>query len=291
MAQKRKANPRKIDVDTLPSAMKKHFERLGLSTIEEYKSWCKKNDFSCGLNKDSQQRRNEFSKITIQKIDGLMSNEKRSRNLKDIIPKIHNGELTPDKLRNDITKEIAQIFQKQEQSETLLNLLLNVEEKSELLDDTKFVKAIHAISTYSNSWIRPIETWKVKKHNLNRQYADLLRHLFVQYDIPTFMDNVWFADNSTHHEWYIHIGSGQNIRSAPKLPVTLTKKMAHQFLMAPKQYSVEEAIRWGQVHALGGDKRLMDALRGTHIIPDFSNDVFWLSVIRFFVANPMLYHF
>lgn len=288
MAQKRKVNPRKIDVNTLPGAMKRHIEQLGISSIDEYKSWCKKNNFSAGLNKDSQQRRNELSKIAIQNIDGLMSNEKKSRNLKDVIPKIYNGELTPDKLRNDITKEIAQIFQNQEQSENLLNLLLNIEEKSELLDDIRFVKAIHTISKYSNRWIRPIQSWKVKKHNRNRQFADLLRHLFVAYDMPAFMDNVWFADNSSHHGWYIHIGSGQNIRSAPDFPVPLTKKMAHHFLKAPKQYSIEEAIRWGQVQALGGDKRLTDALRETHLITDFSNDDFWLSVIRFFIANPML---
>ena len=288
MAQKRKINPRKIDMDTLPRSMKRHLEQLRLSSIDEYKNWCKNNDFSAGLNKDSQQRRNELSKITIQNIDVLISNEKKSRNLKDVLPKIYNGELTPDKLRNDISKEIAKIFQNQEKSETHLNLLLNIEEKSELLDELRFVKAIQSILKYSNRWIREIQTWKVKKHNRNRQFADLLRHLFVVYEMPAFMDNVWFKDNTTHHEWYIHIGSGQNIRTAPGIPVTLTKKMAHQFLMAPKQYSVEEAIRWGQVQALGGDKRLTDALRETHLITDFTNNEFWLSVIRFFVANPML---
>ena len=288
MAQKRKINPRKIDIDTLPGVMKRHFEQLGLSSIDEYKNWCKKNDFSSGLNKDSIQRRNELSKVVIQEIDGVMSIEKKSRNLKEIIPKIYNGELTPDQLRNDITKEIAQIFHNQEQSDFLLNLLVNIEEKSELLVDIRFVTAIHAISKYSNRWIRPIQRWKVKKHNRNRQFADLLRHLFVTYDIPAFMDNVWFTDNSTHHEWYIHIGSGQNIGTAPGIPVTLTKKMAHHFLSAPKQYSVEEAIRWGQVQALGGDKRLIDAIRETHLIRNFTNDDFWLSVIRFFIENPML---
>ena len=64
--------------------------------------------------------------------------------------------------------------------------------------------------------------------------------------------------------------------------------MAHHFLSAPKQYTVDEALRWGQVHALGGAKRLVDALRGTHMISNFSNDDFWLNVIRFFIANSML---
>jgi hypothetical protein len=68
----------------------------------------------------------------------------------------------------------------------------------------------------------------------------------------------------------------------------MSKAMAHHFLEAPYDYSIEGAIRWGQVHALGGGARLTDALLGTRIGPDFSNGEFWSSVIRFFVANPLL---
>ena len=51
---------------------------------------------------------------------------------------------------------------------------------------------------------------------------------------------------------------------------------------------MDEALRWGQVHALGGNKRLLDAFRGTRLIQDFEHDDFWLNVFRFFIANPML---
>ena len=64
--------------------------------------------------------------------------------------------------------------------------------------------------------------------------------------------------------------------------------MAHHFLKAPKHYTVEEALRWGQVHALGGDRYLVDALRQARLTQSFSNDDFWMNVIRFFIANPML---
>ena len=64
--------------------------------------------------------------------------------------------------------------------------------------------------------------------------------------------------------------------------------MAHHFLKAPKHYTIEEALRWGQVHALGGDRYLADALRETRLTRNFSNDDFWMNVIRFFIANPML---
>ncbi len=43
-----------------------------------------------------------------------------------------------------------------------------------------------------------------------------------------------------------------------------------------------------QVHALGGDRRLADALRGTQLVTDLRDNDFALSVIRFFIRNPML---
>ena len=170
----------------------------------------------------------------------------------------------------------------------LLQLLLYLEENSELLKDETYIEGIAAIANHAENWIRPLETWQVKSHNRDRQFAELARHLFAEYHVPTFMERVWFTENETYQNWYKHIGAGQNIRTAPDIPTLLTKKMAHHFLQAPKQYTVEEALRWGQVHALGGDKRLADALRGTRLIGDFGNDDFWLNVFRFFIANPML---
>jgi len=64
--------------------------------------------------------------------------------------------------------------------------------------------------------------------------------------------------------------------------------MAHCFLEAPDDYTIEQALRWGQVRALGGDRRLMEVLRGTRLVTSFEHEDFWITVIRFFVANPLL---
>lgn len=288
MAKKKKGSKTKIPIEECSLKMQAHIHQLGLSTVEEYKKWCGRHNFSRGLEKNSRQLRKELSVVTAIKASEIMANEKKSRNLKEIIPKIYNGELQSEQLRNGTAKEIALAFQKSNSREPLLKLMVYLEENSELLEDVSFIKGIETIANHSDSWIRPLETWQVKRHNRDRQFSGLLRHLFAAYDVPSFMDRVWLTENETHQNWYKHIGIGQNIRTAPDIPVMLTKKMAHHFLKAPKQYNVEEAIRWGQVHALGGDKRLMDALRGTRIIRNFRNNDFWLNVIRFFIANPML---
>jgi hypothetical protein len=79
----------------------------------------------------------------------------------------------------------------------------------------------------------------------------------------------------------------RNIRNA-ETPVPLTKMIAHHMVLAPDDSSMEGAIRWGQVHALGGDHRLVEAIRGTRLATNFSDDEFWLSVFRFFIDNPLL---
>ncbi len=272
----------------LPWTMRDHIHKLGLSTVEEYKLWCRQHNFCCKLRKNYRERINELSALSSISVSQIMANEKKGRNLKEVLPKIYKEELDGENLRNPIAKEIAYAFERSNSREDLLRLMLYIGENSELLKDTSYIKGIEMIANHADSWIRPLESWFVKRHNRDWQFSQLLRHLFAKYDIPQFMDRVWLIENETYQNWYKHIGSGQNIRTAPEIPITLTKKMAHHFLSAPKHYNVDEALRWGQVQALGGDKRLMDALRGTHLIKNFSNDDFWLNVIRFFIANPML---
>jgi hypothetical protein len=133
-----------------------------------------------------------------------------------------------------------------------------------------------------------MKDWKPGSHNADRQFSSLARHLLAKYEVPVFMDSAWFHKMKKEQRWFLHIGSGRNIRTAPELPFPLTKKMAHYFMEAPDYYSINEAFRWGQVHALNGNQRLTDALRGTRLFREFRDNEFELSVIRFFVNNPML---
>jgi hypothetical protein len=102
------------------------------------------------------------------------------------------------------------------------------------------------------------------------------------------MDSAWINGCSVQQEWFRHIGAGKNIRTADDLPASLTKMMAHNFSTAPPSYPIDGAFRWAQVHALGGDRQLADALLETRIAHDFRDNDFWLSVLRFFIRNPML---
>ena len=194
----------------------------------------------------------------------------------------------------DITRALKQVSN----PEFLLEFLRDIADMSDLLEDNTYIQALVALAKNNDSWIRPLETWCPETPHPDEQFPELTRHLFAAYDVPRFMDNAWLDSSPVHQGWFKHIAAGQNIRTAPGLPFVLTKKMAHHFLTAPEEYTIAEALRWGQVHALGGNTHLADALRGTYLVRAlnrgtvaqdfwFVEDDFWLSVIRFFIANPM----
>ena len=288
MAQKRKKSKRKIRIEECSSEMQEHLQQLGISSVEAYQEWCRDHSFNQGLDKNSRQRRDELYVSTRTQAMKIMVKEKKDRNLNEILPKIYNQELRSEKRQNPVIRAISEAFESSIAPKVLLKLLLHLENHSDLLKETTYIRGIAALANHHGSWIRSVETWSVKKHNRDRQFTELARHLLAAYEVPRFMDSVWFNGNVTHQTWFKHIGIGQNIRTASDMPISLTKKMAHHFLKAPRHYTIEEALRWGQVHALGGNRYLADALRGTRLIEAFSNDDFWLNVIRFFIAHPML---
>ena len=288
MAQKRKRTQKKMRIEECSLKMQEHIRQLGISSLEAYKEWCRAHNFSQGLDKNSRQRRDELYVLTRAQATRIMATEKKDRNLREILPKIYNQELRLEKLQNAVTRAIAEAFQGSIAPKVLLKLLLYLEDNSDLLKETTYIQGIAALANHHESWLRSVKGWQVKKHNRDRQFSELARHLLAAYEVPLFMDCAWFNGNETHQHWFKHIGIGQNIRTASGISISLTKKMAHHFLKAPKHYTIEEALRWGQVHALSGDRHLADALRETRLTRIFSNDDFWLNVIRFFIANPML---
>lgn len=185
-------------------------------------------------------------------------------------------------------RSLWQAVQDTEQQADLRTLVLQIDRCSSILKDDRFVPAVIRLAEHGSYWIRPPEAWKPRTKNRSKQFASLARHLFARYPVPTFLDQAWFGESEAPRNWFRLIGGGANIRQASDFPVPLTKKMSHHFLEAPDDYSIGAAIRWAQIRTLGGDRALADAIAATRMTEVFVDDSFWLSVIRFFVQNPML---
>jgi len=226
--------------------------------------------------------------VKLQEAAAKLKSRGKEDNLRNVISKIYSGDIAEDKFDSPILHAIYDGFKNTSKSDILLRFLLMLEGKTKLFDDVKFVKGLISLCYYCHDWVQPFDKWQPLTYNPDKQFSSLARYLFAKYDVPLFMDNAWFEENKTYQEWFIHIGNGKNIRTAKGLPMPLTKKMADNFLKAPDAFSVEAALRWGQVHALGGDRRIAEALLETRLVRDFSHNDFWVTVLEFFIRNPML---
>lgn len=168
-------------------------------------------------------------------------------------------------------------------------LFAMAERRASMLDQRRHIGAMSRLARFSSRWVRTPAGYSAHTYNADRQLGELARFLLTLWPVPKFFDDAWGERSSdTHREWFIHVGSGHNLRTAPGLPFPLTKMMAHHALLAPDDTPISSALRWGQVRALGGSERLARALINTSLRDPQDDEPFWLSVVQFFAANPML---
>lgn len=144
------------------------------------------------------------------------------------------------------------------------------------------------IKQVRNRCIRDFTGWKPTTHNGRKQACDFVRFLFAKYEVPVFMDHVWWDNSINHKDWFIRVGQGENIRKMPGLYIELTKKEAHYMMQSPRDFGMKEAIRHGQISNIGGNEYLTRQILRTRIGTDFSKNEFWMGVFRWFIMNPML---
>lgn len=260
---------------------------LGFSTVEDYAAWCRRLGLKTSVEKSIHQLHHERN---------LRNNEKNLEVLQKRKNHAPTSELERIRL---IFRDERQVFS----GGAFSTLLASVERCRKILSPTTVVPSLEeglanthvgglaALATTHSRWIRDPADWRPKSHNADRVFGSLARHLLVRYDIPQMMDAVWFFGNGDEavrqQGWYVHMGKGGNIRTAD-VPIELTKKMSHAFLRAPKDLLPTDALRWGQIHAFGGNERLVRAILATSLRGHFEDDDFWKTVFRFFVDNPLL---
>jgi hypothetical protein len=105
------------------------------------------------------------------------------------------------------------------------------------------------------------------------------------------MDSVWFKGASEEairqQYWFMCLGAGWSLRWLD-LPLPYTRRMAHHFMQAPAEHTVEQALRRGQILGMGGNVRLVPAILGTRLGTHFEHEDFWATVLQFFVAHSVL---
>ncbi len=284
----RKRNKISVKQQDRNTAIMMYARALGLHSISEYQRWCVQYGFSSNLNKTRRQfeRERQYYKLLLAK--SKLKQHKREGNMHCLVQKIYKNDIKYTELDNAVLKLVWKGFKKTPDKRLLRDVLFQMDEKSRLLRHVDYASGVISFVAHKSMWLRPISEWLPTTRNADRQFSSLSRHLFARYAVPEFMDSVWQKGDKKSKGWFIHIGKGKNIRTARSLPVNMTKKMAHYFIQAPSDYDVNSAFRWAQIHALGGNKEISDAITETRIVRVFNDENFWLTVLRFFIANPML---
>lgn len=281
--------------------MRRHLGRLGLRAFPDYRQWCAAHGFPATAEKSPYDLEEELQALEHDKRRAAVQSRLHA-NPRKLIEAACSSEIDLDEITRPQLRAFCSAIHKSAPDaasrHSLRKLLLKVNDAADfLLEGVSFggrsyayVDALIRLNDRRWQWIVPHVDWRPASHNARRQFASLCRHLLARFPVPAFLDQAWFrsdAGSERFREWFIHLGAGRNIRTAGT-PIPLSKLAAHHFLEAPDHYSIEGAIRWGQVHALGGDRLLTEALLGSRIGHDFSENAFWTSVIRFFIANPLL---
>jgi hypothetical protein len=151
--------------------------------------------------------------------------------------------------------------------------------------------ALLHFARFHESWLRAPEEWTPDGSDARGQAGSLARHLFARYPLPGCLDAGWLSGfNQTaeaYREWFVHLGHGGKLE-AIRFPLPMTHRAAHYFLLAPEEFTLVAAMRYGQIRALEGSEALARAVAETFLSELQLDEPFWLSVIHFFVNHPEL---
>jgi hypothetical protein len=288
-------------VDPVPAEIEAHMLELGFQSSRAYLDWCEANDFFPSLEKSRREMKQELEAYSAIK-ERQRRHERLHKHPKAFLESVCLGTLASAELDRPKFKRVAEAIEQSnadtEVRKSLLAMLHALSRYDDLIfetvpgrADTPLIRGLIKLHDRKVLWLRPLESWKPKSKNPLRRFGELTHHLFDRFgDVPRFMEAVWLRNDRPSwrfRDWYVHLGRGYNLRTA-KTPVPLTKKMAHHFLQAPDDYTVEQAIRWGQLKALSAREATINAIVATRLGRSFQNEEFWLTVLRFFALNPML---
>jgi hypothetical protein len=284
-----------------PRRIRRQLARLGFHRVADYTRWCQARGFSTSLHKNYEVLEQEWC-VRARELQEAARLERVDRDPVALLADVAAGRARARDVARPRWRDLAERVEAASLDEgtqlALRRLLECVGRRGKLVlaearfgDETlPFVDGLIGLAREHHRWIRKPDDWVARSHNARRQFASLLRHLVADYPVPAFLDAAWLRGDPAaecYRELYLRVGAGESLVGAP-LPLRLTRRMVHHFLSASESLSVEQALRRGQVIALGGDEGLARAVLGSRIGDQFEYEAFWATVIAYFVDHPEL---
>lgn len=299
---KRKKNSAALNAQKRQRALWSHIWQIGCVGERAYLAWCAENGFAATTDKSEVALRQELKLYRARKASACLRSSRIDRHPSAVIEAVCADELKPEHIHSSRLRDacvcLAGSKRGTEERRALSSFVTTLLKATTLplefertgRGEQSYMIAIVAIHRLRERFVRPVSTWRPTSRSRRRQFASLVAHLFSRYPIPAFFDDIWFRRDGRakrYQKWCVDVAQGASLRDGP-LPVPMTRKALHSMAQAPAEFGVEQAIRYGQVRALGGSIELCRAVLETRLAKRFAHDAFWQSVMRFFIAQPDL---
>ncbi len=150
------------------------------------------------------------------------------------------------------------------------------------------IPVVARIAAYAEQWIRLPERWQPCDSPEPREILrSLLEHLFASWPLPSHFDSAWYAKGDLkllERDWYCRVACGEGLRNLPGMPPSITSRALHLAKQAPEHLTIRQALRWGQVKAMGGTDELLAEVLSHRMVVDLSNDSIWSRLLKKVIA-------
>src|SRR5689334_11364483 len=160
------------------------------------------------------------------------------------MPQLSTRTLKERKMQEELReKEIQQVFCSR--NKALENSKRDKKQKKKSADELLSLLDLNGIE---GKTLRPVNTFIPRSHNLDKQLAGLLNHMFARYHVPVFLyqaclknsDDPFNCMGEMYRQWFVTLAQGG---SFPKLVRgLLTSKEAFLFLSAPATNRIHENV-------------------------------------------------
>ncbi len=163
-------------------------------------------------------------------------------------------------------------------------------------DNYTGMNLIETLVTLHDFWIRPLEDWQYLPPS-EQATSSLVEHLLLIYPYPEMTTRVLRSPDLKWWLWLVILGQGASIKKvAPTMGWEIPKRFMGHFPSSSEHHSTIDAVRWAEIHRLGGDD--IDFIRqstfmtnldptepaSSHPMYQFDKE-FWYDTILWMISN------
>ena len=116
------------------------------------------------------------------------------------------------------------------------------------------------LARVQGDWIRPLEDFDKKGHNVHKRLLELVEHLLVKNNIPKGIHSLMVSDKSEAINYFVKVAGGSSPKTGIPSLIGIPKSKASLLMRKLSRYEWAEAVRRTQWDWMRIEKRLQETL-------------------------------